>query len=202
MEEAFLHCHRQWFPRLILMNKSTKHQTNFMKSLTVIGAILLTALIIIPYFNYSSINAAGFVPETGAAIPTSDTEVIVVKGSPVWMSTQQQDEESYDVVFSGGGAKGIALIGAVREMEEQGITYNRLVGTSAGTIIAVLLAVGYDADELEAAMAERADDGSIIMSTFLEVPESFDDEVVRDSLTYLLLNDLTPGSSLMPPLVT
>jgi len=82
--------------------------------------------------------------------------------------------------------------GAVREMEEQGYTYNRLVGTSAGTIMAVLLAAGYDADELEAAMAERSDDGSIIMASFLEVPESFDDDTIHNSLTYLLMDDITP----------
>ncbi len=53
-----------------------------------------------------------------------------------------------DGVFEGGGVKGIGLVGAVCRLEEEGYTWRRLAGTSAGAIIAALLAAGYKGTEL------------------------------------------------------
>ncbi|MGC5324395.1 patatin-like phospholipase family protein [Brevibacillus sp. SYSU BS000544] len=53
-----------------------------------------------------------------------------------------------DGVFEGGGVKGIALIGAVAEMEEHGYVWDQLAGTSAGSIVAALLSAGYTSREL------------------------------------------------------
>lgn len=47
-----------------------------------------------------------------------------------------------DAVFEGGGIKGLAFLGAVEVMEEHGYEWEQLAGTSAGAIIAALLAVG------------------------------------------------------------
>lgn len=54
-----------------------------------------------------------------------------------------------DAVFEGGGIKGIGLIGAVCYFEKMGYKWNRFAGTSAGAIIAALLAVGYRGEELK-----------------------------------------------------
>lgn len=54
-----------------------------------------------------------------------------------------------DVVFDGGGVKAIGLIGAICCFENYGYEINRLAGTSAGAIIASLLAVGYTGRELK-----------------------------------------------------
>lgn len=54
-----------------------------------------------------------------------------------------------DGVFEGGGVKGIAFVGAVCCLEERGYNFSRVAGTSAGSIIAALLAVGYTGDELK-----------------------------------------------------
>ena len=54
-----------------------------------------------------------------------------------------------DAVFEGGGVKGIGLVGAVAEIEETGYEFQNLAGTSAGAIVAALLAVGYSAAELK-----------------------------------------------------
>lgn len=54
-----------------------------------------------------------------------------------------------DGVFEGGGVKGIAFVGAVCALEERGYNFSRLAGTSAGAIIASLLAVGYTGKELK-----------------------------------------------------
>jgi NTE family protein len=54
-----------------------------------------------------------------------------------------------DGVFSGGGVKALAFIGALEELEEQGYSFSRVAGTSAGAILACLTAAGYTAKELK-----------------------------------------------------
>ncbi len=52
-------------------------------------------------------------------------------------------------VFQGGGCKGIAYIGAYRAAYERGVFFSELAGTSAGSIIAALIAAGATPDKLE-----------------------------------------------------
>jgi len=56
-----------------------------------------------------------------------------------------------NLVFEGGGVKGIAYVGALTILEEKGILpqITRVGGTSAGAINAVLLGVGYTRDEMQ-----------------------------------------------------
>jgi predicted acylesterase/phospholipase RssA len=51
-------------------------------------------------------------------------------------------------IFEGGGAKGLAHIGALKATEEAGVEFIGVAGTSAGSIVASLVAAGYRADEL------------------------------------------------------
>lgn len=51
-------------------------------------------------------------------------------------------------VFEGGGVRGIGHIGAVWEMEQEGFRFADLAGSSAGAIVAALLAAGYHSREL------------------------------------------------------
>lgn len=55
----------------------------------------------------------------------------------------------YACLFGGGAIRGVSYIGAVKAMEELGISPNTLAGSSVGSIIAALLAVGYNADEIK-----------------------------------------------------
>ncbi|MBM7660879.1 NTE family protein [Bacillus mesophilus] len=59
-----------------------------------------------------------------------------------------------DGVFSGGGIKGYALIGAIQAIEDRGHTFVRMAGTSAGSILAAFLAVGYRGTEIQELMEE------------------------------------------------
>jgi len=59
-----------------------------------------------------------------------------------------------DSVFEGGGVKGIGLVGAVAVAEEKGYHWSNIAGTSAGAIVAALLAAGYTAAEMKQIMAE------------------------------------------------
>ncbi|MCZ0704077.1 NTE family protein [Natronobacillus azotifigens] len=54
-----------------------------------------------------------------------------------------------DGVFSGGGVKAFAFIGAMEQLEEKGYSFERVAGSSAGAILASLLAAGYKNEELK-----------------------------------------------------
>ena len=56
----------------------------------------------------------------------------------------------WNLVLEGGGAKGIALLGPIQAAENRGLVFKRMVGTSAGAIVASLYAAGYNYKELEA----------------------------------------------------
>jgi NTE family protein len=62
-----------------------------------------------------------------------------------------------DVVFEGGGVKGIGLVGALQAFEEAGFHWQNVAGTSAGAITAALVAAGYTAQETRAIMNDRLD---------------------------------------------
>ena len=53
------------------------------------------------------------------------------------------------LVLSGGGAKGVAHIGAIRALEEAGIPIDYIAGTSAGAIVGGLYASGYSTEQME-----------------------------------------------------
>jgi predicted acylesterase/phospholipase RssA/tetratricopeptide (TPR) repeat protein len=59
------------------------------------------------------------------------------------------------LVMKGGGAKGLAYVGALQVLQQY-YEFTWFVGTSAGAIAAVLLAAGYSADELESILAEKS----------------------------------------------
>lgn len=56
-----------------------------------------------------------------------------------------------NLVFEGGGVKGIAYVGALEVLQEEGILQNvkRVAGTSAGAMMAVLVGLRYTADEVK-----------------------------------------------------
>ncbi len=54
------------------------------------------------------------------------------------------------VVLSGGGAKGFVHIGVLKVLEQEGIPIDIIVGTSIGSLVGGVYAVGYTADEIEA----------------------------------------------------
>ena len=76
------------------------------------------------------------------------------------------------LVLSGGGAKGLAHIGVLRELEKNNIKVDYITGTSMGAIIGSLYAIGYTPDGIE----------NIIKTTDLEGLFKGEDEEVKPSL--------------------
>lgn len=63
--------------------------------------------------------------------------------------TVAQDQPKVGVVLSGGGAKGIAHIAILKELEKSGVQIDYIGGTSMGAIIGGLYAAGYSAEQIE-----------------------------------------------------
>lgn len=53
------------------------------------------------------------------------------------------------LVLSGGGARGISQIGAIKELEKNKIHFDYIIGTSIGSINGGMLAMGYTPNELD-----------------------------------------------------
>lgn len=94
----------------------------------------------------------------------------------------------YDLVFEGGGAKGMVFIGAMQAFIEKGNTYNRLLGTSAGAISATFLAAGYTSQEMLDALNEE-EAGQPIFASFLGPPPAFSAADIEMSATLAMLRN-------------
>ena len=66
------------------------------------------------------------------------------------------------VVLSGGGAKGMAHIGALKVIERAGIPVDIITGTSMGSIIGGLYAIGYNSNSLDSMV--RVQDWSYVIT--------------------------------------
>lgn len=62
---------------------------------------------------------------------------------------QENQRPKVGLVLSGGGAKGLAHIGVLKVLEEQGVKIDYIGGTSMGAIIGGLYAAGYNAAQLD-----------------------------------------------------
>jgi NTE family protein len=96
----------------------------------------------------------------GAPSPTALRAWIeVIRPWQVLMIKQPGDEptalvaalagRSVGLVLAGGGARSLAHIGVLRELEEAGIVVNRIAGTSLGSVVAAVHALGVDGQTLE-----------------------------------------------------
>lgn len=126
-----------------------------------------------------------------------------------------QPRKKVGVVLSGGGAKGVAHIGALKVIEEAGIPVDVIVGTSMGSIVGGLYAIGYTPGQLDSLV--RKQDWSFVLTdrttrrqkTFVEKTESdkylitlpldrflkerIPDGIVRGRNINKLFTDLTVG---------
>ena len=52
------------------------------------------------------------------------------------------------LVLSGGGARGVCHLGVIKALEEFGVTFDFISGTSAGAVVGCLYSYGYKPDEI------------------------------------------------------
>lgn len=87
------------------------------------------------------------------------------------------------VVLSGGGAKGMAHIGALKVIEEAGIPVDIIVGTSMGSIIGGLYSIGYTTEQLDSIVMSQ--DWSVLLSD-KAYRKSLDLQAKEQSSRYIL----------------
>ena len=94
------------------------------------------------------------------------------------------------VVLSGGGAKGMAHIGALKVLERAGIPIDIVTGTSMGSIIGGLYAIGYNAQALDSMV--RVQDWSYVITDREDLRrQSLNDR--RKQNTYVYTTGMTIG---------
>ena len=98
----------------------------------------------------------GYYTDTFSAAPQ------FVRLRPLPPDLLRQGRPKVAVVLSGGGAKGVAHIGALRVIEEAGIPIDIICGTSMGSLIGALYCIGYTPDFLDSLV--RAQDWSALLS--------------------------------------
>ena len=120
---------------------------------------------------------AAFVPpqqdwDLVVATPTMNrTDLLAWYGAPPPVSVHQVHDDdvagslralsarlsqrAVGLVLAGGGARSLAQIGVLEELERAGVVIDRLAGTSAGAVIAGLYAAGRTAEQTDAAVYEE-----------------------------------------------
>ena len=101
----------------------------------------------------------------------------------LFLPAYAQQRKSVAVVLSGGGAKGVAHIGALKVIEEAGIPIDYIVGTSMGSIIGGLYSIGYTPCQLDSMVNHQ--NWSFLLSDRI----SWEDQTMterKNSETYIL----------------
>ena len=94
------------------------------------------------------------------------------------------------VVLSGGGAKGVAHIGALKVIEKAGLPIDIITGTSMGSLVGGLYAIGYNAHTLDS-IARGMDWGYVLSDREDMSRQSIEDRQRQN--TYMLSRGLMIG---------
>ena len=111
------------------------NSTNMRKIIMTIGAVLMIG----------TANA-----QTVAANAQTDSVSLVNHETTI-----PQARKRVGVVLSGGGAKGMAHIGVLKVLEKAGIPVDVITGTSIGSIIGGLYAIGYNSHSLDSMVRKQ-----------------------------------------------
>jgi len=97
--------------------------------------------------------------------------------------SQQTERLKVGLVLGGGGAKGAAEVGVLKAIEESGIPIDYIAGTSIGSIIGGLYAVGYRSADLDTLFRSQE-----WLGLLMDQKEEFKDELFKqeDGVTYVL----------------
>ena len=104
--------------------------------------------------------------------------------------SKDKDRKKVGIVLSGGGAKGMAHIGVLKVLQKAGIPIDYITGTSMGSIIGGLYAIGYNAHALDSMV--RVQDWSYVITDKEDLHnQSIGDRKKQN--TYFLTTGMTIG---------
>ena len=118
--------------------------------------------------------------------------MLVLASTCCWAHTDSTTvkRKKVGVVLSGGGAKGMAHIGVLKVLEKAGIPIDFVTGTSIGSIVGGLYAIGYNSHSLDS-MVRKQDWTYVITDKEDLHSQSFLDR--KKANTYFLTTGLTIG---------
>lgn len=67
----------------------------------------------------------------------------------LWQSAAPASAQRVGLVLSGGGAKGLAHVGVLKQLEANGIPIDYIVGNSMGAVVGAMYAAGYSPHDIE-----------------------------------------------------
>lgn len=89
-----------------------------------------------------------FSDRSRSRLESIEEKLIKLRKDPEFRISSEEHPDVCDIVFGGGGAKGIAHLGALWALDSLDIRFKRLAGNSAGAITAAFVAAGYTSLEL------------------------------------------------------
>jgi len=95
-----------------------------------------------------------------------------------------------DLVFEGGGVRGVAFVGALEALADQGHQIGRVMGTSVGGLTAALLAAGYDVAAIRELMLDKKTGQLTFADRLITEHPPFEREAINASSTRKYLRDV------------
>ncbi len=112
---------------------------------------------------------------------------------------KEKKKPKIGLVLSGGGAKGMAHIGALKIIEEAGVEIDYIGGSSMGAIIGAMYAAGYNASELDS-IFKATNIGSLIQDNLPRSAKTFYEK--EDSERYALTLPFKNFKVTVPPAIS
>ena len=129
-------------------------------------------------------------PRRGKKILLMIIAVLMIGTANAQTDSTTVNRKRVAVVLSGGGAKGMAHIGVLKVLEKAGIPVDIVTGTSMGSIIGGLYAIGYNAHSLDSMV--RVQDWSYVITDKEDLRnQSLSDRQKQN--TYIITTGMTIG---------
>ncbi len=98
--------------------------------------------------------------ETLAALQPREVQVVAPaeRRPAIELMARRFAGKALGIVLSGGGARALAHIGVLEELQAAGLRFDRLAGVSLGSVIAAMAAMGLDPD----ALAQACEQGFVV----------------------------------------
>jgi NTE family protein len=137
-----------------------------------------------------------FVKNNIGRIPMVLVVLLLSASSLIAQNNEEKKKPKIGLVLSGGGAKGMAHIGALKIIEEAGVEIDFIGGSSMGAIVGALYAAGYTANELDS-IFKVTNIGSLIQDNLPRSAKTFYEK--EDSERYALTLPFKNFKVTVPP---
>jgi predicted acylesterase/phospholipase RssA/hemolysin activation/secretion protein len=106
---------------------------------------------------------------------------------PLQELLKKEQRPKIALALSGGGARGIAQIGIIKEFEKAGIPIDYVVGTSIGAVIGGLYAVGYEGNDMDSLITTANWDEIVSLGEEYDRSKLFLDQKTLDDRSLITL---------------